>query len=480
MNKIKAIKIMALASVLTLTSCADDLLNATDQPSTTQEQFDDLNASFPEKTYLIFTGIEAGNNLLLHDFGSLGNYHDDFGIVSYKLGLDFMTDEITMTASHWFSSYLNYTARIETSIRTRAMWSFYYKVIYNMNSGLALLPADESQLSAENKYIKARYLAMRADAYFNLIGVYANGEVGVPLYTESEKISDRVPTSQIRTLIETDLLKAYDLIQGYSRPSKEYINSNVVAGMLARFYQERENWSKASQYAQLAASGYTTSSSNLFDGFNKISNPEWIWGADVNAETSSYYASFFSQMGNLNAGYAGLLQVYKTIDKRLFDKIPATDARKAWFVDTGNAYGLPKYSNVKFVDDTDFEGDYVYMRASEFLLIDAEAKAHLNPAQGKQALDAFVQTRNASFSAPSTMNELLEEIYYQRSLELWGEGGFAYFDMRRLHQGMNRNYTGSNHTINQFTYPADSPKFIFQIPLIEIDNNPAGIPQNPL
>lgn len=479
MRKIKIYGLYAILSMLTLSSCKDDLLDADSQPTLTQDQLDDLNIKFPEKTYLIYSGIESGNNLFMHDFGTLGNYHDDFGVVSYQLGLNFMTDQITMTSQHWFVHYLNYTARLETSIRTRAMWSFYYKVIYNMNSGLTLMPEDNNVLADEIKHVKARYLAMRADAYFNLIRVYANGDIGVPLFTEKEKINDRVPTSQIRSLIESDLLEAHTLISGYSRPTKEYINKNVIAGMLARFYLERKDWAKASQYAQEALAGYSATA-NLFDGFNKIDNPEWIWGADVNAETSSYYASFFSQMGNLNAGYAGLLQVYKTIDKRLFDKIPATDVRKDWFLDTGNPFGLPKYSNVKFIDDTDFEGDYVYMRAAEMFLIDAEAKANLNVAQGQQALNAFVQTRNPAFVAPANQNDLLEEIYYQRSLELWGEGGFAFYDMKRLNRGMNRAYPGSNHTINQFSYPAGSPKFIFQIPLIEIDNNPAGIQQNPL
>ncbi|MEZ4838982.1 hypothetical protein [Flavobacterium sp.] len=36
--------------------------------------------------------------------------------------------------------------------------------------------------------------------------------------------------------------------------------------------------------------------------------------------------------------------------------------RKGWFAAAGNPFGLPQYANVKFVDDTDFEGDYVFMR----------------------------------------------------------------------------------------------------------------------
>lgn len=477
MKKLQFYAILA-AGFLTFNSCSDDLLTVESQPTVEVGQIQDLVLRFPERAYSILEGIEVGNVRYLSDFGTLGNFHDDFGVNAYKLGLDFMTDEITMTKSNWFSSYLTYTARVETSIRTRAIWTYFSKVIGNMNEGLALIP--DGALSNDVKFIKARYLAMRADSYFNLIRIYGNGDLGIPFVTVEENISERVPTSKIYGQIEADLLEAYGLIQGYSRPNKQYIDKNVVAGMLARYYQQVGNWPQAAAYSQLAVAGYSPmGAAGLTDGFNKISNAEWMWGADIDTQTSSYYASFFSNMGNLNPGYAGLLQSYKTVDKRIFDQIPATDLRKQWFVDAGNAFGLPKYANIKYIDDTDFEGDYVYMRAGEMFLINAEANAHLNAAVGKQKLDAFVQTRNPSFSAPTSQAALLNEIYFQRSLELWGEGGWAYFDMKRLNQGMNRAYPGSNHTINQLAYPAGSPKFIFQIPLIEMDNNPSGLVQNP-
>ncbi len=479
MKKRNIINVALLAGTLMLSSCTDDMLNVESQPTVSQNQVEDLIANYPERSYSLLSGIENGNNRYMIDFGTLGNYHDDFGYKGYLLGLDFMSNDLSMTKSNWFSGYYGYGARTENNYRTRGLWSFFYKSIFNVNKGLSFLSGTTNPTPEQN-YIKARFLAMRADAYFNLIRVYANGDIGVPYMTEDIKRNERVSTAEIKTKIEADLLNAYSLIQGYNRTSKEILDKNVIAGLLARYYQEVGNWAKASEYAQIAYSGYAPmTGSQLNDGFNKISNSEWMWGADINTETSNYYASFFSNMGNLNAGYAGLLQSYKTIDKRLFDKIPATDARKAWFVDTGNSYNLPKYANVKFVDDTDFEGDYVYMRAAEMYLIDAEAKAHLNPAAGKAALDAFVQTRNPQFSAPSAQAALLDEIYFQRAIELWGEGGFAFFDMKRLGHPLQRQYAGSNHVVNQLNYPAGSSKFTFQIPIIEINNNEANISQNP-
>lgn len=478
MNKLKIFGLL-ISGLIVFNSCSDDLLEVKTQETVTTSNINDLVLKYPEKAFVILNAIETGNVRFLSDFGSIGNFHDDFGVNAYKLGLDFMTNDITMTKSNWFSSYVQYTARDETSVRTQAIWTYFYKIIANMNEGIKFIPS--GNLLPEIKHIKARYLAMRADSYFNLIRIYGSTDgIGVPITTENGSTKARATTAQVYAQIESDLLEAYTLIDGYSRTSKEYIDKNVIAGMLARYYLQMENWAQAANYSQIALAGYSPmNSAQLFDGFNKISNPEWMWGADINTQTSSYYASYFSNMGNLNQGYAGLLQSYKTIDKRIFDQIPASDARKDWFVDTGNSFGLPKYANVKYVDDTDFEGDYVYMRAGEMYLINAEANAHINPAVGKQVLDSFVQTRDPGFSASTNQTTLLDQIYFQRSLELWGEGGNAYFDMKRLGKGLNRSYPGSNHVLNQFVYPAGSQKFVFQIPRIEMDNNEANIPQNP-
>lgn len=480
----KNIKILGLllSSMLVFNSCGDDLLTVDNEPSISQTQLQDYVKNYPEKAYSLLGGIEAGNIRFLSDFGNIGNYHDDFGINAYKLGLDFMTDDMTMTKSNWFSTYLQYTAREEANLRTRMIWQYFYRVIGVMNDGLKLIPS-EGTLAPNVRHIKARYLAMRADSYFNLIKIYGNETLGVPLALEDPALSkpNRVATSEIYDQIEKDLMEAYTLIDGYVAPSKEYVNKRVVAGMLARLYQQKADWPKAAQYSQEAMTGIAPmNAAQLMDGFNKIGNPEWIWGADITTATSTIYASYFSNMGNLNSGYAGQLQSYKTVDKRIFDQIPATDLRKQWFLDTGNPYGLPKYANVKYVDDTDFEGDYVYMRAGEMYLINAEANAHINPAVGAQVLNTFVQTRNPNFVAATNSGALLDQIYFQRSLELWGEGGNAFFDMKRLGTEMNRAYPGSNHTINQLSFPANSHKFNFQIPLIEKDNNPNLGPQNPL
>jgi starch-binding outer membrane protein, SusD/RagB family len=479
--KIRKILLLTALSSIILTSCSDEFLEKDFRNYVSDQKLADLANSNPEAVLTLTEGIEGGNQFFLNDFNTAdhGNMHDEFGHMGYNLGFDLSSNDMVQTLSHWFVSYYNYTARNENNLRTDAVWQFYYKVIYNMNEGLRLAP--ETVTVPELKNIRGRMLAMRAFAYFQLVRVYANGEVGIPLYTDSEAISSRVPVQVIKDLMLADLEEAYSLLDTYQRPSKTMVNKNVVAGFLARYHLEYGNYPQAASYAAAARAGYQPmNAAGLADGFNKIGNSEWRWGADIDTNTSTYYASFFSQIGNLNPGYAGLLQSYKAVDKRIFDAISATDLRKNWFADTGNPFGLPKYANTKFIDDTDFEGDYVFMRAAEMYLIEAEAKSYFDEPGAKQVLKDLIVTRDPAYTlSTNTGAALLEEIRTHRKIELWGEG-FAFFDMKRWNQPLNRTYTGSNHaTFGFFDYPANSPKFVFQIPLSEVNANPELGEQNP-
>ena len=477
MKNFKILLILTLS--FSLFSCSEDFLNKDSRNNVSGDQIIDLANSSPEAALTITNGLESGNTLFINDFNTAGNgnIHDDFGHMAINLGLDLMSNDMVQYQSHWFVNYYNYTARNENSIRTDMIWKFYYKVIYNMNSILKFLP--ENIANDDLRYLKARCLAMRGMAYFNLIRVYGNGTQGIPMYTESIIEPSRVANSTIVSLIEDDLTTAHQLIDGYNRPSKVAIDKNVVSGLLARYYLEYGNFAQAASYAAQARTGYSPMT-NLNDGFNKISNSEWMWGADINTNTSTYYASYFSHMGNSNAGYAGLLGIYKNIDKRLYDAIPSTDSRKtAWF--DGPSQGLPQYANTKYFDDTDFEGDYVFMRAAEMYLIEAEAKALSGDETGaKQVLFDLISTRDSSYTLSTNSGaNLLNEIRTHRRIELWGEG-FAFYDMKRWGIELNRNYPGSNHTsFGFFDYPSASQKFIFQIPLSEINANPTLGGQNP-
>ncbi len=89
------------------------------------------------------------------------------------------------------------------------------------------------------------------------------------------------------------------------------------------------------------------------------------------------------------------------------------------------------------------------MRVEEMMLIEAEAEAHSNPAEGKRLLEEFMKTRNPQYQfISSDMEDVIDEIFFQKRVEFWGEG-IILFDFKRLNKSVIREYDGSN-------WPADA------------------------
>jgi hypothetical protein len=154
----------------------------------------------------------------------------------------------------------------------------------------------------------------------------------------------------------------------------------------------------------------------------------------------------------------------------------ATDYRKLLFKHSGNGVqysageaAFPDYTNIKFKRVAGWEADYLYMRASEMILNEAEALAH----NGQRAEAATVLKELMSQRDPSWNHTVVsaEDVYQQRRLELWGEV-FSLFDHLRLKKGVERNYEGTNHLASAlYTIAPDSWYLHFQIPLRELDNS---------
>ena len=479
----KLLLFILLTGFLFILSCNKDFLDTENKEYVSAEQLDELAASSPEALLSVSEGILGGSYAFMREFNTWtdgGGRHDDFGQKSIDLGLDLMSNDVVQVKDHWFGNYYAYRGRTEPFSTTHIIWNFYYSLVKNMNDIIAFIPEDVDR--ADLKYVKARALAIRGMAYFNLVRVYQHGyaenktAAGVPIYDGTS--FDGQPRSEVQVVYDqilSDLTASYEGLEGYNRAAITDIDQSVAAGLLARVYLEMENWTKAAEMANAARQGYPLmSNADWLGGFSNINNAEWMWGADIDAETSTIYASFFSHMGNLDPGYAGLLAVYKSIDARLFDAIADTDIRKTAFAGDGDATGLPKYANKKFKDLVSFfEGDYLYMRAAEMYLIEAEALANQGDGPGAKALlSELVGPRDANYDVSALSGQaLLDEIYLQRRIELWGEG-FAWFDQKRLGVDLVRDYAGSNHTaLGNFNYAYNANEMIYQIPEDEMNAN---------
>jgi tetratricopeptide (TPR) repeat protein len=479
-------KILILSmSLLILTGCSKDFLDTQPESTINDEQL----ATSAEANKAIIAGIYSA----LRSYGlSVAGSHEDYGHKSILSATDLMGNDELMTKSSWYGSFYNYLARTQTSSRSKLAWSIYYPQIKTANTVIAAIPAktDDAKLNA----LRGQALALRGYFYFMLARMYGPTYVGneaklcVPLYTEVVYVGKaRSTVAEVYTVIEKDLKESVELLEGFTRANKDGLDQSVAQAFLADVYLEMGKYPQAADLAHKARQNYTLlTKADWNTGFYDITTGnETMWGATITTAQSTFVASFFSHFDNTNdSGYAGGLGIYKNIDKSFYNSISDTDYRKAAFVaPAGNPTypALPAYANTKFRDPTVDSGDYIYLRSASLYYIEAEALARSgNEGSAKQVLFDITSTRDAAYVlSTKTGAALINEIIFQKRIELWGEG-YAWFDMKRLGVALTRDYPGTNHpAFGKFNIPAGDNKFIFQVPQAEIDANKL-IVQSPL
>jgi hypothetical protein len=113
---------------------------------------------------------------------------------------------------------------------------------------------------------------------------------------------------------------------------------------------------------------------------------------------------------------------------------------------------MPELASLKFRPGQGNTEDYnvgcavavPLMRVEEMYFIKAEAEAHTDAAKGLATLtDFMVQYRDPNFAKKvSTVEAAIDEIIFQKRVELWGEGQL-FFDYKRLNMSVNRGYEGT-------------------------------------
>ena len=212
-----------------------------------------------------------------------------------------------------------------------------------------------------------------------------------------------------------------------------------------------------------------------------------MWGVDLTLAQDLDLISWWGQVDLFTYSYAWAGDP-KTIDEGLYNSITADDIRKKQFdppgggleADYGYAAGDFDYMPLnKFYDPGRIDGgqrqvitDLIYMRSDEFYLLYAEALAHNGKiAEAKTALTSYLSDRKTDLAYIGSLSgqALLNEIYLQTRIELWGEGK-SYLAMKRNKATIKR---GDNHLFfdgDSFLYT--DPKLTFVIPQAEVLNNP--------
>ena len=427
--------------------------------------------------------------------------HPAMMIILDKMGEDLIIGT-TAGTNGWHANETRWVAhRSDVNTMAQFPWELYYRIIGNANIGIANIDKAVGP-AADRNTLKGEALALRAFGYFNLVQLYGkrydatakpNAQLGVPLVLEpTTEGKQRNTVGEVYTQINKDLADAAALLTT-SRLNKSHINLSVVKGLQARVALVQQDWANAAKFAAEARAGYVPMTATQYqDGFQDISNSEWMWGFDHLEDQSEFFGAYHSYIScNYNST---VIRTYpNVINNLLYAQIPTTDIRSKMWVETPTATNSvippggvrPKWLNQKFrlpgTPSTSAQGDVPYMRAAEMYLIEAEARARLNDAAGaSQVLFDLVKTRDASYvRSTRTGVALINEILLQRRIELWGEG-HRFFDLKRTNAALNRNGTNAIASVALiFDVAPGDVRWEFLVPRREINANPA-IVQNPL
>ena len=444
---------------------------------------------------------------------------DDFGFIMIAFSGDLEAADVVTANSgyNWFSTCGALTSRNGDYANPYIRYAAPYNEIAAANEIIATNSADSEDKEVIYKLAQAH--AIRAFSYLNLAPYFqfryeiAADQPCVPLVTENtENFTDnpRATVAEIYELIMSDLNWAIDNLEGFTRNDKSRIDRQVAYGLRARANLYMGNWAEAASDASLAAEGYTPASMDEVStpSFYRLDEHNWIWGYDMTTDMAltNTYATSSSWIRSFSGdGYSAGTQVYSCINNLLYNKIPASDVRKGWWVNAALQSPLLKtvswngvsgndiatleienvklpflpYTNVKFgmnaIGGTNNDEDWPFMRVEEMILIQAEGLVRSGQrALGKQVLESFVKTyRDPLYSADASGRSLEDEIWFQRRVELWGEG-FSNPDTRRLGKPLVRFHSDqmSNFpTAFRFNMAADDGWWLMRFSTAETNTN---------
>ena len=504
-----------LASVA-LTSCTD-LDTAPEGNTVTSDQKNEIIGAKPERGEAGVRAIFSTLNQYCPNYVAMGKStrHSDFGYGSVLYFTDANTEDQSAgnNGYNWSGNSLQLTDRNYTSYESQMVWNDHYQAIYAANNVCASYAAGDPT-DDQGKFFYAQGLATRAYMYLNLAQLYQFTYKGneskpcVPIITDANSNeaaangAPRATVQEVYTQVKTDIDHAIELLTSTKYvagdgDAKRYISKATAYGIRARMNLVMQNWAEAASDAQNAideAKKVGIEPASIADVslpyFNKRSCKDFMWCIYVE-ETDDVVANgiinWISHNGTFNYGYCQYSGGHQ-INKKLYNQIPETDVRKGWWSgedgknthldDKYNAYlakySFPAYTSCKF---NTYDGtlgcstnanDIPLMRVEEMYLIKAEAMAKAGQ-DGKSFLESFVKTyRDPSYTCNG---DVQEAVYFQKRIELWGEG-LIWYDVMRLNKGIDRRGGGFDATVVFDIKPGD-PILLWRLPQTEINANVA-------
>jgi hypothetical protein len=333
-----------------------------------------------------------------------------------------------------FLSFQNYSITPDNS-NVLSLWKSMYFSVYGANSALEGIERSTNLSVAVKNQLTGEALFVRAFSYFYLVNLFGDVPLVVATNFEPNATLSRSPSEQVFSLIESDLKSAISLLTDDVAGVRSRPGRTAACTLLARFYLYKKDWSNAETYASGAidTTGYVLMSE--LDGVFLENSPEAIWQLKP---ANLYY--------NTNEGIVFILNQDPMINPArpfgisddIMSSFEVGDRRKdkwvgAFPVENGDPYYFP----YKYKADYGQTGEAsMVLRLAEVYLTRAEARAENNNLTGAIAdLDSVRSRAGVSLISDTnpgiSKDELVMVILREREVELFGEWGHRWFDLKR-------------------------------------------------
>ncbi len=210
---------------------------------------------------------------------------------------------------------------------------------------------------------------------------------------------------------------------GFDSPGEMAKVNRAIAARLALYANDYSGAKTA--LANSFMNTTVTSTADLYVG------PEHAFGNSPDLNNPLYYP-LDASTNTILIAHTGLIEDALPNDDRIALKFfqrasPVTSNN----LRDGNGDQIPgEYQDNRWATNT---ASIQFIRNEELILILAEAEANLT--NTTQAVDAINEIRNAwglaDYAGGTSLDELIEEILFQRRYSLWAEGGHRWIDLRR-------------------------------------------------
>ena|GEM_PF-337250 len=447
--------------------------------------------------------------------------------------LDVLSDDVDLIASHkgstaarvrgdeqegaymWWESHEVTLPNGDQAFRAFYESIFYANVVIENIEDAIGMELNAANVERIRKNIKGEALAVRAYAHFYLVNLYAKAydpataatDPGIPINTSSGVSDEPRPRNTVQEVYDqmvSDLVEGISLMEAnpIAKAAKVKFTALSAKALLARVYCYMHEWDRAIE----SASAVFRENSNLFnlheagerltlEGNNNIVwNAASLWGADYLGKNNPnvLFVHGVQELIPLFAISPGLTTF--SVNRELGEQYEPNDVRRLYFMGnypttTAVSGDIEKFTHTKnrliplgnilgVAAVAPANGYSRVIRTEEMLLILAEAHARKSSPDLSAAIDNLNRLRQVKFKQGAyiplsasnfTQQSLITFIFQERRLEFCHEG-HRWFDLRRsTRPAMER--VGYDNQVARLAQ--DDPRYVLQIPMRELDINPA-------